>query len=114
MIYECFQPKYFSRFKCDGQKCNAHCCRKWRIDIDKKTYKKYSHLKPKSAAQEITRQIKKRDNSENYIIKLDKNANCPFLTEDNWCQIQRKYGEDFLSEVCTTYPRRVIYFGSFL
>ena len=35
------------------------------------------------------------------------------MTEDNWCKIQRKYGEDFLSEVCMTYPRRIYRTGNF-
>lgn len=112
-VYEYYQPDYFDKFKCDGQKCKAHCCRKWRIYIDKKTYKKYSHIKPKSAAQEILRQIKKCDDSDNYSIKLDENLSCPFLTEDNWCSIQKKYGEDFLSETCTSYPRAIFDFGDF-
>ena len=111
---EFFQPEYFNLFKCDGQKCNAHCCRKWRIDIDKKTYKKYSHLKPKSTAKEIIRHIIKREGIEEYAIKLNENLSCPFLTEDNWCKIQREYGEDFLSSTCKTYPRRIWDFGFFI
>ncbi len=108
-----YQPEYVSRFHCDGQKCSAKCCRNWQIFIDKKTYKKYSHIKPKSAANEITRFITKRENLEEYMIKLDENFNCPFLTDDNWCSIQRKHGEEFLSEICRTYPRRIWDFKTF-
>ena len=103
--YKYFQPEYVAKFQCDGQKCGAHCCRRWTISIDKKTYKKYSHLKPKSAAQKITRNITKREGYDDYQIKLDKNLSCPFLTEDNLCSIQKNHGEEFLSSTCVTYPR---------
>lgn len=112
--YKYYQPEYVKNFRCDGQKCSAHCCKNnWRIVIDKKTYKKYSHLKPKSAAKEIMRNLKKIDNSEDYQIKLDENFNCPFLTEDNLCYIQKNHGEEFLSKTCATYPRRTLYFEDF-
>ena len=111
--YEYFQPEYVSKFKCDGQKCSAKCCRRWAIIIDKKTYKKYSDIKPKSAAKEITSHISKIKNSDEYTIKMDENLNCPFLTEDNWCKIQRKYGEDFLSVICSAYPRHNWKIGNF-
>lgn len=114
-LKEIFKPEYYGKFKCDGQKCNAKCCRcGWRIYIDRKTYKKYSHLKPKNVAKEITRNLAKCEDTDGYAIKLDEDKSCPFLTEDNWCSIQRKYGEDFLSETCTTYPRYVWDFENFM
>lgn len=107
-----FQPEYVSKFKCDGQFCGAHCCRNWIILIDKKTYKKYSHIKPKAEAEKILRHIKK-DDTNNYRIELDETLSCPMLTEDNFCSIQKKYGEDFLSNVCIAYPRTTYDFGNF-
>ena len=59
--YTYYQPEYVRKFKCNGQACSAHCCRRWRITIDKKTFKKYSHIKPKSAAKEITSHIIKSE-----------------------------------------------------
>ena len=100
-----FQPEYVSKFKCNGQECEAHCCKYWRIDIDRKTYKRYNTIKPKSKAQEITQLIKSNENKDRYTIKLKKSGFCPFLTEDNWCKIQKTYGADFLSNICMTYPR---------
>ncbi len=113
-IYSYFQPKYVSKFKCNGQACSAHCCKRWRIEIDKKTYKKYSHIKPKSAARDIIQNITRGGvDNDKYFVILDRNSRCPMLTEDNWCSIQKNYGEDFLSVVCVTYPRRTFNFGDF-
>lgn len=108
-----FQPEYVNKFKCDGQACKAHCCKYWKIDIDKKTYKKYHSIKPKSKAAEIINKIKKDDKNDRFLIKLDEKRFCPFLTEDNWCSIQKKYGADFLSNTCTIYPRRTRRIGDF-
>jgi lysine-N-methylase len=33
---------------------------------------------------------------------------CPFLTEENLCQIQRELGEEYLSYTCSVYPREFI------
>ena len=102
-----FQPEYVKKFQCNGQLCNAKCCKKWAIDIDKKTYKKYKSIKPKLKSIEITDNIKKDEKNDKYLIKLDEKRACPFLTEDNWCSIQKTYGADYLSDTCTTYPRRI-------
>lgn len=107
-----FQPEYVSNFKCDGQACGAHCCKYWRIDIDKKTYKKYERIKPKSAADKITKCLVKGADGQ-YIFVLDENARCPMLTADNWCSIQKKYGEEYLSNTCVTYPRKTYLCGDF-
>ena len=110
--YLYLQPEYVSKFKCDGQSCEAHCCRGWIISIDKKTYKKYANIKPKFEAEKITQHISKTKDNK-YVVQLDENQSCPMITEDNWCSIQRKYGEDYLSSVCSTYPRITYQFGDF-
>ena len=106
-----FRPEYVEKFQCDGQKCKAHCCRGWRIDIDKKTYKSYEKLRPKAAAKEITSKIKFDDKIDKYVIALDETGSCPLLDENNFCIIQKKHGEDYLSVTCQTYPRSVYKIG---
>lgn len=108
--YLYFQPEYVSRFKCDGAKCKARCCKGWTIDIDKATYEKYSAL---DDAQEIISHIKFDEKGEKYFVTLDEKACCPFLTENNLCRLQRDYGEEFLSVTCTSYPRHNYNFGKF-
>lgn len=110
-IFVYFQPEYINEFKCDGQSCKAHCCKYWKIGIDRKTYKKYASIKPKFKSKEILKNIKVENNK--YTIELDDKYFCPFLTEDNWCSIQKKYGADFLSDICMTYPRKTFRIGEF-
>ncbi len=105
-----FQPEYVGKFKCDGEKCNARCCKNWRIDIDAATYKKYSKL---PEAQEIISQIKFNEELDKYIVTLDEKRFCPMLTEENLCRLQKDHGEELLSVTCSTYPRHTKNFGKF-
>jgi len=103
-----FQPQYVRKFKCDGSKCGAHCCRGWNIFIDKDTYKQYTQLD----SQEIIAHLQFNDEKGEYLINHGGKA-CPFLNEKNLCGIQLKHGEKFLSQTCATYPRVTSYFGKF-
>ena len=105
-----FQPEYVGKFKCDGSKCNARCCRGWDICIDKKTFAQYSKLPD---AQEIVRRMKFDSDRGEYVVTLDENNSCPFLNENNLCRLQLEHGEKFLSQTCTSYPRYTRNFGGF-
>ncbi|MBQ7704825.1 MAG: flagellin lysine-N-methylase [Selenomonadaceae bacterium] len=111
--YEYYQPEYVKSFHCDRQKCSAACCRNWSRFIDKKIYKKYSHLKPKSLAKEMIRPLKKVDGRDFYKINLDENLNCPFLSDNNLCNIPQKFGEDFVPAMCIKFPRKIYNFFNF-
>ena len=101
---ETLEAAYVDKFRCDGGSCEAKCCRDhWAIEIDDKTFSKYTHIKPASKAKEITRHIKKYKNTHR-IVQTEE-GNCPLLGEDMLCQIQKNYGESFLSKTCRTYPR---------
>lgn len=105
-----FQPEYVSKFKCDASKCNAgRCCKGWDIFIDADTYEKYSRLAP-----HIAEHIHYNEGKNQYTIDRNERGVCPFLTEKNLCDIQLKYGENFLSLVCMSYPRHTYNFGKFL
>lgn len=105
-----FQPQYVGKFKCDGSKCNARCCKNWTIDIDKASYEKYSAL---ATAQEIIPHIEFNSERNSYVVKLNEKNFCPMLTENNLCRLQKDYGEDFLSKTCASYPRHTYNFGNF-
>ena len=108
-----FQPEYVDKFKCDGSKCNARCCKGWTITIDDATYKKYSQIKPKEKTEEILSCMKFDSERKEYVMTLKPNGFCPMLTEKNLCRLQANYGEKFLSQTCATYPRYTNQFGDF-
>ena len=106
-----FQPEYVSKFQCIGSACPNNCCdRPWGIDIDNAAYKKYSRIKSKDKAKEITSHIEFDDSKGKYMLK---GRPCPFLTGNKMCGLQLEYGEEFLSQTCATYPRRTHKIGNF-
>lgn len=109
----CFRPEYFGKFKCNGEICSAKCCKNWNVEVDDDTYKLYKKIRPKFDSQEIFSHIATVENSKTHFIMHDENNFCPFLTENNFCKLQKKYGENYLSLVCRTYPRRIFDFENF-
>ena len=103
------QPKYVSKFRCDGKICPANCCKRdWRILIDEETFEKYSRLE--SSEKEITKHLEKNSEGEGYLIGRSEGG-CPFMIEGCYCGLQRKFGEEFLSDTCMSYPRQLCNFG---
>ena len=107
------QPKYVGNFQCDGSKCNAKCCGKWRIDIDMETYKKYQRIKNPAMRKKILSSIQPSTIQTGFQIKLNNKGVCPLLCEDNLCYIQRNMGEEALSQTCKVYPRMVQQIGNY-
>ena len=108
-----FQPEYVEKFKCDGSKCNARCCKDWTITIDEKSYEQYSNIEPHETAEKILSCMKFDSERKSHVIMLNEKNFCPFLTEKNLCRLQLEYGENFLSKTCATYPRYTNQFGDF-
>ena len=107
------QPKYVGNFQCDGSKCNAKCCGKWRIDIDMETYKKYQRIKNPAMRKKILSSIQPSTIQTGFQIELNNKGVCPLLCEDNLCYIQRNMGEGALSQTCKVYPRMVQQIGNY-
>lgn len=108
--YVYLQPKYVEKFRCDGEKCPANCCeRDWRIFIDRETREKY--FRAESAERELTKHLEPDEESGDFLLVRDEKNRCPFLTEKKLCGIQLQRGENFLSQTCSSYPRRLFRFG---
>lgn len=108
------QPKYVGDFQCDGSKCNAKCCRKiWFIDIDRETYKKYQRIKNPDVRRKILSSIEPSNRASGFGIKFILEGACSLLCEDNFCYVQRNFGEEALSETCKIYPRIVQKIGNY-
>lgn len=99
------QPRYYSNFSCIGGKCPVNCCINWWINWEKEEVEK---LKSADCSESLRAIIDSSfaENGEKYLISMDEKNRCPFLTEDNLCAIQRELGEEYLSIVCRTYPRK--------
>lgn len=103
-------PSYVSKFKCIGGECEDNCCIGWDIDIDKLTFRKLHKIQEEPYKKMFQKSININNECINEAldygrIKLNKEKRCPFLKENNYCKVQEHFGVDYLSSVCTQFPR---------
>ncbi len=95
-------PSYYKEFKCKASECRDNCCiGNWDIDIDRKSLIKYEKIEG-----EFGERLKNNISYDEYPhFKLTKENRCPFLDENNLCDIYKHLGKDALCEICTNHPR---------
>lgn len=103
-------PEYLEEFKCIGGSCSDSCCTGWDIEIDKKTFRDYYRVKDENMKRMFQKYVHNNpdytnENLDYGKIKLPKDKRCPFLDEENYCIIFKNIGEEYLSCVCTHFPR---------
>lgn len=92
---------FYGEFHCVGGICEDSCCENWEIDLDEASMKRY--LKEKG---ELGKRFKENTRTKERKFILN-GTRCPFLNEDNLCDIFIKLGEEFLCETCTNFPRHI-------
>lgn len=97
-----FAPNYYNNFKCIADKCKHNCCIGWEIDIDNKTEEYYRSISGEFGKR-LELSISCSDDCTHFI--LAHNDRCPFLNENNLCDIITTLGEDSLCDICTDHPR---------
>ncbi|MFD2369373.1 flagellin lysine-N-methylase [Brevibacillus sp. GCM10020057] len=101
-------PDYYKRFACTGAACEDTCCSGWSVDIDQNTYRKYEKVADPEIS-DLFREVLKRNHANpshgQYATFKMKEMACPLLTEEKLCLLQLKLGEDYLSNLCSTFPR---------
>ncbi|MBO5407809.1 MAG: flagellin lysine-N-methylase [Clostridia bacterium] len=96
-----FYPFYYDEFKCIGGVCKHNCCIGWEIDIDPDTYKKYQKIS--GALSERLKANISTEDTPHFVLQQEER--CPFLNEDNLCDIILEKGENFLCQICSDHPR---------
>lgn len=105
-----YVPSYFKKFQCIAGKCPDSCCIGWEADLDDEILKKYE-----SVSGELGERIKNalvKDKTDCGIFALCQNGRCPFLNDENLCDIQLAHGEKYLSKTCAMFPRFFDSFGN--
>lgn len=93
--------QFYKDFKCIGGICEDSCCENWEIDLDDASLKKY--MKQGGAFGKRLKDCT-RVKEKQFVLN---GTRCPFLNEDNLCDIFIEMGEDCLCETCTNFPRHV-------
>lgn len=99
------QPQYYKKFECIGGSCQMSCCVGWSIDWTKDAVERIRGVESSEYLKNLVQTSFKELDNGLYRIILTENGRCPFLTEDNFCAIQREIGSEYFSEVCSVYPR---------
>ncbi len=100
--------KAYKKFECIASGCGDSCCDGWRIDIDENSA--YLYKKHTGELKEMIEQNLLKD-EKGYHFRL-KDGHCPFLNKEKLCDIYRCMGKDALSQVCTSFPRKMNIYGN--
>ena len=101
------KPDYYDRFQCIAGACSDSCCIGWEIDINEEQKQIYAQFSDKSGAgSELGARMKTCiDWEEGHFILLGKEERCPFLNQENLCDLIIGLGEDSLCDICREHPR---------
>ncbi|MDE5893154.1 MAG: flagellin lysine-N-methylase [Acetatifactor sp.] len=95
----------FKDFACVGGKCIDSCCfREWGILVDDITYQKYASLEEPLRSY-ICSHIEKTE--QGYRIIEGSHGRCPFLNQQNLCDIYSMVSPEAMCDTCRIYPRKI-------
>ncbi len=94
-------PDYYEQFACTAERCRDNCCIGWEIDIDDDTWERCLK-EPEPWRARFIRQVHDEPGDRHFILQ---NGRCPFLNEENRCEIILNLGEDALCDICDEHPR---------
>ncbi len=93
------RTKLVSEFICTADKCADTCCKHWSMQLDSVMLEKY-----KKDAPELLSAVEE-DNDGTFIMRKDSQTGYCVKFTDGKCGIQNSYGEKFLGDACSLYPR---------
>ena len=95
-------PNYYSKFNCIAGACRHNCCIGWEIDIDEDTARFYQDYSG-PMAKRLQTDIDFSTDPPHFI--LGRHERCPFLNDENLCDIIIEMGEAHICQICTDHPR---------
>jgi lysine-N-methylase len=114
------QPQtYAERFRCTGSACEDTCCKGWTVPLDQATFDRYQALPPSPLKVLVEQSVERVLPGPGSLsgtaggkpiygrIRMNAANECPLLTADQLCSVQKELGEAMLSPTCATYPRIV-------
>lgn len=106
-----YYPSFYNKFSCLCDSCPDTCCAKWEIVVDDESVLKYESIRGDFG--EKLRQSLFKDADGDYVFKLD-NGRCPFLNEQNLCDIHIKLGREYTCDVCRQHPDFIEEYDDFI
>ena len=99
-----YHLKALEKFACLAKDCPDSCCQgSWLIEIDENTIQKWQVILDTSDRDELLDSVRTLEGGARTFIR--ESGRCMHLSQEGFCNIQIKYGESALPEVCREYPR---------
>ena len=103
-------PEYFDRFQCLAGACPHSCCTQWEVVLDEDSVARYNAVE--GPLGEKLRAAMTTDEEGDVCFALC-GGRCPFLDEENLCEIHRQLGQEATSVTCREHPRFTEDYGAF-
>ncbi|MCM1307254.1 MAG: flagellin lysine-N-methylase [Butyrivibrio sp.] len=104
-------PDYYSDFKCIAGSCTDTCCAGWQVDVDDASFAYYRTVRGEFG-ERLRSVMTEGVNGGEGQFRIRADGRCPFLNDDNLCDLYAALGEDALCVTCAQYPRYSCEFGS--
>ncbi len=104
-------PKYYKDFKCIAGDCPDSCCQGWEVDADVESLEYYKTLPDSLEIKQRINSVLDKDEFENTIFRLAPKKRCPFLNEENLCDMHIAIGGEHTPITCRNFPRFIYDFG---
>ena len=102
-------PSFYKDFKCIAGDCPDSCCQGWEVDADDASLEFC-----KTLTGDIRNRIDSvldRDEFGNTIFRLADKKRCPFLNDENLCDMHIAIGGEHTPYTCRMFPRFINDFG---
>lgn len=104
-------PDYYDKFKCIAGACTDTCCAGWQVDVDDASFEYYKSVPGAIGDRLRSVMIEGRKGAEGRF-RIRDDGRCPFLNNENLCDLYAELGEDSLCVTCSMYPRYTCEFGN--
>ena len=104
-------PDYYKEFKCIAGDCPDSCCQGWEVDADEDSLEYYKTLSPELEIKRRIDSVLDKDEFGNTIFTLAKKKRCPFLNDENLCDMHIAIGGEHTPMTCRNFPRFFHNFG---
>ncbi len=101
-----YKLNILEQFQCVGEKCPQNCCRgPWSITLSPEMAARWQAETDKPELAESMEAVETTGNKE-YITKKNRSTQqCILLSDEGLCNIQSRYGTEYMPEVCVRFPR---------
>lgn len=106
------KPTFYKNFKCIAGDCSDSCCQGWEVDADSDSLEYYKTLDNSLEIKKRIDFVLSKDEFDNTIFTLAPKKRCPFLNDENLCDMHIAIGGEHTPYTCRTFPRFIYDFGA--